>query len=355
MIKLWGISVSYYTGKLEAYLRYKGIPYEMDNPFAHQDYIKKNAGAVQVPIIEREDGAFLSDSTPIIQHMETELPDRPVFPTDPVVRFIALLIEDYADEWLWRSAMNYRWSNENDRELLSSILADEVAGHLKAPRFVRRRMVKRRQLARYIKGDGVTPETRSHVDAGYFAALRSMASMLETRPFLLGNAPSIADFGLMGPMLRHYGQDPTPAAIMRNDWPAIAEWVARVWNASSLTVEPDLVNMVPDDAAPMLQEVAQTHLVQLRENARAFSAGHTKFKMTVQGCHYKNLPVTQYRVYCLERLREEFDNLSDEHKAKVKALLPYEGCELLWDHTVEAKSGHDVDRKAPFAHGINIV
>ncbi|GAA6155837.1 glutathione S-transferase family protein [Pyruvatibacter sp. HU-CL02332] len=360
MIKVWGISVSYYTGKLEAYLRYKGVPYVMDNPFACQDHIKEKAGAVQVPIIEREDGSFLSDSTPTIQLMEQEFvdsgeTDRMVFPTDPVVRFIALLIEDYADEWLWRSAMSYRWSNENDRELLTSILTDELTNHVKAPRFIRRRMVKKRQLARYVAGDGVTETTRAHVDETFLNAMRVMLSMLENRPYLLGDTPSIADIGMMGPMLRHYSQDPTPSTIMRNEWPAITEWVARVWNARATAGETSLLDHVPDDAAPMLREIAQTHLVQHRENARAFSAGQSRFEMTVQGCHYKNLPVTQYRVYCLERLREEFDDLSDEHKAKVKALLPYEGCDLIWDHTVQAKSGHDVERKAPFAHGINVV
>ena len=75
-MKLWGVSVSYFTGKLEAYLRYKGIPYEMDHPFADSARIKEGAGAIQVPIIERDDGRFMSDTTPIIQEFEKELPDN---------------------------------------------------------------------------------------------------------------------------------------------------------------------------------------------------------------------------------------------------------------------------------------
>ena len=58
-----------------------------------------------------------------------------------------------------------------------------------------------------------------------------MTAMLKPRPYLLGTAPSLADFGMMGPMLRHFGQDPTPVEIMRNTAPAVYEWVARVWNA----------------------------------------------------------------------------------------------------------------------------
>lgn len=354
-MKVWGVSVSYFTGKLEAYLRYKGIAYDMEHPFAKQRYIRARAGAVQVPIVERPDGRWMSDSTPIIQQLETEYPDRPVMPQDPVVRFIALLIEDYGDEWLWRSAMHYRWSYEHDRELLSRILADEVTTHLRLPRVIRRWMVKRRQHTLFVKRDGVTKETWDHVESGFFNAMRGMLPMLKNRPYLLGDTPSIADIGMMGPMLRHFGQDPTPAALMRNDWPAIAEWVARVWNAHGTAGEASLVDVIPEDAAVLLREIAETHLVQLKENALAYGRGEKQFEMTVQGCAYKNMPVSRYRVYCLERLREEFAGLSGYEQEKAKSLLPQDEYRLIWNTSVEAKSGYDVERTAPFNKGINVL
>lgn len=354
-MKVWGVTVSYYTGKLEAYLRYKGIAYGMEHPFAKQKYIRERAGAIQVPIVERPDGRWMSDSTPIIQQLESEYPDRSVMPRDPAVRFIALLIEDYGDEWLWRSAMHYRWSYDHDRELLSRILADEVTTHLRLPRFVRRWMVKRRQHTLFVKRDGVTRDTWDHVEAGFFNAMRGMLPMLENRPYLLGNTPSIADIGMMGPMLRHFGQDPTPAAIMRNDWPAIAEWVARVWNAHATSGDTSLLETVPSDAASLLKEIAETHLVQLRENARAYDQGQKQFEMTVQGCAYKNMPVSRYRVYCLERLREEFMHLSESDRDKVKSLLPQEEYKLIWDSPILAQSGYDIERAAPFNKGINVL
>ncbi len=354
-MKVWGVSVSYYTGKLEAYLRYKGIAYEMQHPFADQARIRKLAGAVQVPIVEREDGRFMSDSTPTIQQLEREFPARPVFPTNPVVRFIALLIEDYADEWLWRSAMHYRWSYEHDRELLSRILADEVTTHLPLPRFVRRYLVKRRQRTRFVLQDGVTDQTRPHVEAGFFNAMDGMLTMLKNRPYLLGQTPSIADIGLMGPMLRHFGQDPTPAAIMRNEWPAIAEWVARVWNAGTMSGDTSLLETVPADAALLLKEIAETHIVQLRENALAYGRGQRTFEMQVQDCHYQNLPVSRYRVYCLERLREEFHALSPDQQTDVRSHLPQAEYALLWEADVAATSLYDVDRQAPFNKAINVL
>jgi glutathione S-transferase len=353
-MKLWGVSVSYFTGKLEAYLRYKGIPYEIDHPFADSARIKEGAGAIQVPILEREDGRFMSDTTPIIQELEKEYPDRPVMPPDPVVRFVALLIEDYADEWLWRAAMHYRWSYEHGRELLSRILADEVTSHLKVPRVLRRTMMKYRQRMGYVVGDGVTDETWNHVEQGYFNALRFMSQMLETRPYLLGATPSVADIGFMGPMMRHFSQDPDPTAIMRWEGPAVFDWVGRVWNAGATAGPVSFLDEVPADAGPLLGEIAETHMVQLRENAAGFARGETRFAMTVQGCPYRDLPVSRYRVYCLERLREHFAALDGPSQAKVKALLSQPEFALIWTEEVPANSGYDPERRAPYNKSINV-
>jgi len=353
-MKVYGVSVSYFTGKLEAYLRYKGIPYDVESPFADARRIKPLVGAIQVPLVLRDDGRWMSDSTPIIRHLETEHPTPSVMPDDPVVRFIALLIEDYADEWLWRPAMHYRRSYEHDRALLSRILVDEVAGHLKLPRFLKLKRIAQRQHTGFVLKDGVTPETRPHVEAGYRAALANMTTLLKERPYLLGGTPCIADFGMMGPMLRHFGQDPTPAEIMRNEGPAVYEWVARVWNSGSGRRSPEFVNSVPTAAAPMLKEISETHLVQLAANARAYAAGDTHFDMVVQGCRYAALPVSRYRVYCLERLREEFATLVPDAQDHVRMLLPYPHAAVVWEQTVPSRSGYDEAREAPFNKAINV-
>ncbi|MFT7220456.1 MAG: glutathione S-transferase [Candidatus Azotimanducaceae bacterium] len=161
----------------------------MEHPFADQTRIKRLAGAAQVPMIERDDGRWVSERTPILLHLEKEQPTPGILPSNPVVRLIALLIEDYADEWLWRAAMHYRWSYDHDRALLSRILADETTKHLKIPRFMRRRMIEKRQFSRFFQNDGVTKATRAHVESGYRLALSNMALMLANRPDILGNAP----------------------------------------------------------------------------------------------------------------------------------------------------------------------
>jgi glutathione S-transferase len=353
-MRVYGSKVSYFTGKLEAYLRYKGIAYEQLPLLKYQKQIQEHLGTTQMPAVELEDGRWMSDTTPIIQHLETLFTKAPILPDKGILCFIAMLIEDYADEWLWRPAMHYRWSYRHGRELLSSILVDELLGHLAAPRFIKKRLITRRQRNGFVIGDGVSDATWDHVESSYFTALANMSRMLEDRPFLFGNAPSIADFGLMGPMLRHFGQDPTPAELMRERAPSVYEWVARMWNAKASSAAPIWVDSVPEDAKGMLKEICETHLVQLAHNAEAFKNGGRRFNAEFQGCLYRDLPVSRYRVWCLEELRRQLHALHDEEQARLRALLGYPGAEILWTKELSIESGYDEAREAPFNRAINV-
>jgi glutathione S-transferase len=279
-----------------------------------------------------------------------------VIPADPLTRFLTLLIEDYADEWLWRPAMHYRWSHDHDRALISRVLADELMDHSALPRWLKCRLLAYRQYNGFVRNDGVNPTTRGHVEQGYHRALAAMETLLGDRPFLFGDTPCIADFGLMGPMFRHFGQDPTPAQVMRETAPRVFAWVARMWNyAEGAPPDPAYTWSVDEHAGALLQEIAETHLVQLRENAAAYGDGKTHFSMTVQDCHYAKLPVSRYRVHCLEKLREHIAGLTSQELAQVRAALPHEDAAVLWSAVPRAESGYDPEGLAPFNRGINVL
>jgi len=354
---VYGVSVSYYTGKLESYLRYKGIDYHRAVPYSQAKRIADVAGVIQIPMIERPDGRFMSDTTPIIASFEEEFSGSSIMPLDPVLKFLATLIEDYADEWLWRTALHYRWSYDHDSELLSRILADELTTHRKEPRTERIRMIRTRQFTGFVQNDGVTQANRDHVESSYLTILKIMSDILVNSPFLLGNKPSIADFGLMGPMLRHFSQDPTPSEIMRDTAPIVFEWVARMWNAKGVNFtngNNEFIDADSPDLQPFLKEIAETHLVQLKENALAFAKQHNKFAMNVQGSHYKQLPVSRYRVYCLEILRENFANLSDASQKQVREVLSFPEADIIFSADSIAESNYDIERQAPYNKSINV-
>lgn len=355
MHTLYGSTISYYAGKLEAYLRYRGQAYALRPHAPHADEIRQGAGAVQSPVLELADGRWASDTTPILRWFERAHPSNPsIYPDDPALRFVALLLEDHADEWLWRPAMHYRWSFLPDREHASGHLVDEMLAGVPQPRDALRARMVERQLGGFVTRDGVTDETRGHVEATAMAAFDQLEAILTERPFLLGDRRTIADFGFVGPMLRHFGQDPTPAELMRRRAPRLFTWVARMWEASPDPADAALIPSPDEPLSALLREVCETHLVQLRDNAKGFAAGATHFDSTIQGCPYTHLPVSRYRVWCLEELRREWSALDAGARETLRAHLLDDAVALLGDPDPIARSDYDVAREAPFNRAINV-
>ena len=94
--------------------------------------------------------------------------------------------------------------------------------------------------------------------------------------------------------------------------------------------------------------------MQLRENARAFAAGARHFEQEVQGCRYRRLPVSRYRVWCLEELRRHWNALEPSTRDALRARLPEPGASVLWEEEPVARSGYDPERQAPFNRAINV-
>jgi glutathione S-transferase len=297
----------------------------------------------------------MSDSTPMIAWLERRHPRPPVIPDEPVQRYIALLIEDYADEWLWRPAMHYRWSYPDDRHLAGSRLAREVV-RLPLPPSLRRAMVARRQRQLFVVHDGIDARSRRHAEASYERILDCLEGVFARRPFLFGDRPTIADVGLMGPFWRHFVHDPTPARIMQETAPATFEWAARMWNArGSRLADRALLDGVPSDLSPLIDEIGETHLPALEANARAHADGCRQHDLTIDGTTYRGVPTSAYRVWCLEQLRERFERLPPQPAREVRALLEQHRCwTALWS-VADLNSGHDPAGEAPFCRALRMV
>lgn len=149
-------------------------------------------------------------------------------------------------------------------------------------------------------------------------------------------------------MFRHFSQDPTPAELMRTRAPAVYAWQARLWNARAGSVQGQLQPGIPEDWNPILDEIGSAYLPYLSANADAWKNERRRHDAEIQGVHYHRLPVSQYRVWCLEQLREHYASLPDGAKVTARALLEARGCwEPLW--RIEApRSDYDLDNRRPF-------
>ena len=334
--KVYGSSISYFTGKLENYFRIKGVPYQLQALASGQitRLVKEKTGSTQMPAVELADGRWMSDSTPIIAWFERALPEHPVIPFDPLQRFFSLLLEDYADEWLWRPAMHYRWYYQHGALFAGNHLAAEIGEGVPLPKAVKRLIIARRQRSGYTAGDGITPDQVPGVEGIYRRTLEQLEAIFRERPFLLGDRPSLADIGFSGPFFRHFALDPVPAEIMRQQAPAVWEWAARLWNARLGEGSGALLQGVPADWGPILEEIGRQYLPYLCANVDAVAARQQRFDAEIGGVQYRGARWSKYRVWCLQQLRDHFKALTPADQDRAQVLLTQHGCwEPLWQHT----------------------
>lgn len=325
-----GLSHSYFTGKLQAYFQAKGLPYrfvEMD--VADFRRCAQATGVAQMPQVETPNGEWLTDTTPTIAHLEASVSGPSFTPTTPAANFISLLLEDLFDEWFWRPALYYRWAFAPDMHLMSRLFADTMMRDLPLPRFLRKQFMLRRQRRVYLGGDGITAKTKDQVEALYLESLDMLEAIFSKRPYLMGDHPCQADFGLFGPFFRHYSADPTPLAIMRERAPKTYEWVGRLW-----ALRPDALEGIapiadiPADLAPLLLMASRDYLPYLHANAQAFEAKTKKVSYQTQGVNW-SVPLAPYRVYCLNQLRQNYQALAADDKTTIDAHLGGDSAELL--------------------------
>jgi glutathione S-transferase len=332
-IALYGSNISYFTGKLENYFRVKGLAYEL-RPMvfpADAKRFEQELGIFQMPTLQLADGRWMTDSTKIIQWFEAAVPEPPLLPPDPLQAFICLLLEDYADEWLWRPAMHYRWHYPEGAGLQSRHLIDENTAGIPLPAFVLRWNLRRRQRSGYTTGDGITAENVPGVEAIFLRTLEQLEAIFRDRRFLLGDRPTLADIGFSGPFFRHFALDPVPLEILRQRAPAVLEWVARLWNTRPSDCAGEWLAGIPGDLGALLDEIGSHYLPYLCANVEAVAAGRRRFDVEVGGVAYRGARYSRYRVWCLKELRSHFAALPAAAQARARELLERHGCwERLW-------------------------
>ncbi|MFT5579996.1 MAG: glutathione S-transferase [Paraglaciecola psychrophila] len=243
---LYGMELSLYTGKIRSYLRYKQIPF--DEVLATRDVYKSvilpNVGKAIVPVVATPDGQYVQDSSDIIDLLEQRVPARPVYPSSPKQRLAALLLEQMADEWLIIPAMHYRW---NFPDYNQAYLEKEFGAGSKPELDEAGQRAQGRHTGSLFKGSvpmlGATPEMFPAIESWYEQLLDQLNSHFSRHRFLLGDAPTLADFGFIGPLYAHLGRDPYPMLQMQSRAPHVYQWVSRMRLLDELSFGP----LLPED------------------------------------------------------------------------------------------------------------
>ena len=232
---LHGWHLSYYTGKVLCYLRYKGIPF--DGPRASAwtllQQIKKRFGSAVMPVLVTPEGQWIQDSGDIIAQLEQRFPARSITPEDAVVRFASSLMEAWGDEWWVPIAMHSRWSYAENYALFEKDAGSQLLPGM--PAFLQRLAVEKVAggLRAMLHNAGVRPTQFAALEQWTCTMLDLLDAHFAAQPFLFGDAPALGDFGLVGTMYGHLGRDPWPAREWVVKRPHLRAWIDRMAQSRS--------------------------------------------------------------------------------------------------------------------------
>ncbi|MEO1190887.1 MAG: glutathione S-transferase family protein [Pseudomonadota bacterium] len=263
MYRLFSREISYFSGKVRAALRYKermgSLPEGYEDILATADivhsYLLPKTGTPLLPQLLCPDGTWLQDSSEILDHLDQQHPTRAITPppTAPRQMLASLLLEFLGDEWLINVAFWTRW-HFGRKQVTPNHYAFNAQQW--SPLFrPQHRPLRRRKVAEALFKRVMGIERPQEVTRGPFAGLRDLGvnemtqsafhesyrrmmaafeAHLDHHDFTLGGAPSLGDFGLLGPLYAHIYRDPISGLELRCDFPLVTEWIERSYGTNDL-------------------------------------------------------------------------------------------------------------------------
>ncbi len=350
--RLYAAEVSYFSGKVRPAFRYKRVPFVelLPTPAVYRHVLRPRTGLAMIPVVITPEDETWQDSSDILDALEARFPDPPLFPTTPVQRVVAYLIELYADEFMMLPGLHYRWSFPESEAKARADFAASNGNRSQTSRFA--------DAVKMFAGlIGVQPETAPAIEAHTEELLDLLEAHVATHPYLLGARPSLADYGLIGPLYPHLYLDAVPGRLLRARAPGVCHWIERVNHP-----DPDATGeWLPDDALaptlhPLLDRIGADALPLILNSVRAFedwadaNPSPTDELPRVVGTHPTTLRgvaferlTTPYTLWMVQRVLGEYHRLPPAGRAAVERTLAGTGCEALLAFTPR----HRVERR-PF-------
>src|SRR5262249_51877268 len=136
-------------------------------------------------------------------------------------------VEEYGDEWGNKWMFHYRWRYQPDVWSTAERIAQQMMGAQGTLAVAQARASVAERMTGRLGFGGSNSQTQATTEASFKRALALVEAHLQSRPYMLGARPAMADFGLWG-QLYEAATDPTPGAIMRATAPKVMAWVNRM-------------------------------------------------------------------------------------------------------------------------------
>lgn len=322
---VWGAELSPFVLKLEALLRFAGVPFrrlprdggriENARAAALVERAKRNRTARRppatdpldeyplVPFLITSTREVLFDTSALALWLDENYPpvDGPLLPDDPVLRFAARLIDEAFDEVGLYLVHHNRWKlAATDNARPGRRLAREYARHLPPGTgrafaiWFERRQVRRLPYLFSVappgyRVDGLTPamtppsrerfpSTHDLLEEIWRRWVDGCDAVLRAQPFLLGDRFTVADASVYGQLSMNL-TDPAAARALRERSPITFDWLRSIRDGKHVAARGGL--RLSSNLTPLLTAVADVFPPLMQANLRAWEAavhaGATRF------------------------------------------------------------------------------
>lgn len=196
MLELYQFELSHYCEKIRFILDYKGLTYRKIEvtPGLGQLDLYRLSGQQQVPVL-KENGMVVADSTAIAQYLERQYPDPPVIPANSRLRGLCLMLEEWADASIGLNARKAMVGAFNqDQSFRTAFLPDNTADILRSVV----EALPGNLLGILGTGVGFSSDAIRIARQDLQHNLEALSLMLNEQPYLVTDAPTLADFAVAG-------------------------------------------------------------------------------------------------------------------------------------------------------------
>ena len=250
--KLYGVQVSLFVGKVRGYLNYKGLDCQENAPTLYDMFRRfpKKVGATVMPVIQTHDSEWLSDTTEIIEVLETRHPTPSIRPSSPRQTIAAMLFEAWCDDVWHPVALHTRWSFSENYPLFRTEMGKGFLPY--APRFLQNWVIDKTaaaQMRNALPNLGVVPEQVDLLERWIHNMLDMLELHFSQHEYLFGGRPTIADYSLLGPLYGHLSLDPWPKRELIAPRPHLKAYIERLHRGDSPGSGAS-GELLPEDAIP---------------------------------------------------------------------------------------------------------
>jgi glutathione S-transferase len=280
--RLFGADTSPYSLKVRAFLRYKGLPFDWVSRSRANDHdFRASAQQVAtVPLLVSPHRPASQDSTAMLAALEADHPEPSAVPDDASCAVIALILEDYGDEWLNKCMFQQRWGQMPDREVAAlRVLTQLYDG--KPPRAKRapQQQIAERMAAR-LPLVGADTGNWELLEASWRRFALRLNEHLKGHLFTFGGRPSVADFAVSA-QFQQMLLDPTPSAWLQDRAPFVVAWCEHMEDPKAGGPFEDLTSLKETLEPLFADELCSTYLPWATANAASASRGRKRFSATL--------------------------------------------------------------------------